>query len=123
MQLHPVLSKTFGGLNSRYYFRHFVFGLIFPVLMYFASTSGNHAFPLKLIPMFILCSLLYPYARFVYESIVSFIMGDNVFFVNALIMLVVKLFTMMICWAMSPLIAPIGLLYLYFHHSRAERVQ
>nr|WP_221292395.1 hypothetical protein [Herbaspirillum sp. SJZ102] len=110
-------------MNSRYYFRQFVFGLIFPVMMYFASTSGNHAFQLKLIPLFIVCTLLYPYARFVYESIVSFIMGDNVFYVNAILMLVVKLFMMGLCWFLSPVIAPIGLLYLYIHHSRAERTQ
>ncbi|NUT61915.1 hypothetical protein HNO82_12385 [Herbaspirillum sp. C9C3] len=121
--MHPVLSKTFGGLNSRYYFRQFVFGLIFPVMVYFASTSGNHPFPLKLIPFFIICTLLYPYARFVYESIVSFIMGDNVFYVNAILMLAVKVIMMSVCWSLSPVIAPIGLLYLYFHHSRSERAR
>lgn len=28
--MHPVISKTFGGLSRASYFRHFIFGLIFP---------------------------------------------------------------------------------------------
>lgn len=63
-------------------------------------------------------TLLYPYARFVYESVVGFIMGGNVFFVNAFFMLFVKLMTMALCWAGAIFIAPIGLAYLYYHHSK-----
>ncbi|MNG09819.1 hypothetical protein D3C84_932550 [compost metagenome] len=48
-------------------------------------------------------------------------MGDNLFFVNALVMLMVKLFTMFLCWAFAIFVAPVGLLYLYFHHRRAAR--
>lgn len=64
-------------------------------------------------------TFLYPYSRFVYESIVSFIMGNNVFFVNAIFMVVVKIFTMLLCWSFAIFIAPIGLAYLYYHHSKA----
>jgi len=67
-------------------------------------------------------SLLYPYARFVYEGIVGFIMGDNVFVVNAFLMLFTKLITMSICWCMAIFIAPIGLLYLFIRHSRAVQI-
>jgi len=51
----------------------------------------------------------------------SFIMGRNVFFVNAILMLFVKLMTMLLCWALAIFIAPVGLAYLYYHHSKAER--
>jgi hypothetical protein len=68
--------------------------------------------------MLVVNTLLYPYSRFVYESIMNFIMGQNVFFVNALLMLGVKLMTMLLCWAFAIFVAPIGLAYLYYHHSR-----
>lgn len=29
--------------------------------------------------------------------------------------------TMLLCWAFAIFIAPIGLAYLYYHHSKAER--
>lgn len=71
----------------------------------------------------IVCALLYPYSRFVYESIVGFVMGENVFFINAIFMLIVKYFTMALCWAFSIFIAPIGLAYLYFYHTKNEKIQ
>lgn len=61
---------------------------------------------------------LYPYSRFVYESITKFIMGENVFFVNAFLMMLVKVMTMAICYMLAVFIAPVGLVYLYFHHNK-----
>jgi hypothetical protein len=118
--MHPVLRKTFGGLSAQYYIRNFLFGLIFPVLIYTALTqSKTGGFALGTLLFCVVSSLLYPYARFVYESIMGYIFGNNVFFVNAIMMLTVKLFTMAMCWSMAIFIAPVGLAYLYFHHSRA----
>lgn len=118
--MHPVLRKTFGGLSAQHYIRNFLFGLIFPVLIYTALThSKTGVFTLGALAYCVVNSVLYPYARFVYESIMDYIFGNNVFFVNAILMLTVKVFTMAICWTMAVFIAPIGLAYLYFHHSRA----
>lgn len=64
-------------------------------------------------------TLLYPYARFVYESIIGFIMGDNIMISNIYIFLGWKALTMLICWLAAIFIAPIGLAYLfYYHHVR-----
>ncbi|MBO7476179.1 MAG: hypothetical protein J6T36_04535 [Campylobacter sp.] len=63
-------------------------------------------------------ALLYPYARFVYESIVNFIMGDNVFFINAFILLAWKFMVMMMLFLFAIFIAPIGLLYLWYYHNK-----
>jgi len=118
--MHPILQKTFGGLSREYYFRQFVFGLIFPAMIVFVFTHGTRHVPMPAPLMFTLIvnTLLYPYSRFVYERVVGFIVGENVFFVNAIFMLFVKTMTMAICWSFSIFIAPIGLLYLYIHHSR-----
>ena len=118
--MHPILAKTFGGLSTQYYVRQFLFGLIFPALMLFAMTHSKTPHPLSfsVIATLALNTFLYPYSRFVYESVVNYIMGGNLFFLNALIVLFTKLVTMMLCWALAIFIAPIGLVYLYFHHSR-----
>jgi hypothetical protein len=71
--------------------------------------------------MLVLNTLLYPYSRFVYESVMDFIIGRNVFFVNAILMLAVKLMTMLLCWSLAIFVAPIGLAYLYYHHSKVVR--
>lgn len=118
--MHSVIAKTFGGLSRQYYIRQFLFGLIFPALMVFALGRDGNPHPLSFgsYIFFAVCTLLYPYSRFVYESVVGYILGQNVFYVNAFFMLFVKAMTMALCWAMAILIAPVGLLYLYFHHSR-----
>ncbi|WP_118859356.1 hypothetical protein [Haemophilus haemolyticus] len=122
------LSKTLGGLSKAYYTRQFLFGLIFFIFIVAISYNGyNHTGKISILVtntiLGLICLLLYPYSRFVYESIIEYILGDNVFFINAPLMLVTKLITMAICFIFSIFIAPIGLIYLYFYHSKQEKLQ
>lgn len=120
--MHPIIQKTFGGLSKAYFFRQLFFGLAMSALLIFVPISrADSSVPFFLILLAVLNALLYPYSRFVYESIVGFFMGDNVFFVNAIFMMCIKMFTMVLCWGFAIFIAPIGLLYLYFHHSKQEQ--
>ncbi|WP_353402519.1 hypothetical protein [Duganella hordei] len=119
-KLHPVIQKTFGGLKPSYYFRHLFFGILLMAFYCFMLSRGKEPTPLGIYLFFLVSTLLYPYSRFVYESIVGFIMGENIFFVNAIVMMMAKIFTMVMCWAAAIIIAPIGLLYLYIHHSKNE---
>ena len=119
--MHPVFEKTFGGLSREYYFRQFVFGLIWPAITVLAFTHGTHhdQMPAKLVFSLIVNTVLYPYSRFVYDSIAGFIQGGNIFFLPILVLLGWKAFTMLLCWACAIFVAPIGLAYLYYHHSKA----
>lgn len=123
--MSSVIAKTFGGLEPSYYFRNLFFALIFPAFYAFVFSRMPKPMPLAaltvIVVLFTLNTLLYPFSRFMYERVVGFIMGENVFFVNAILMLFVKLMTMAVCWAFAIFIAPVGLLYLYVHHTRAER--
>jgi hypothetical protein len=119
--MHPVFAKTFGGLSPRYYFRQFAFGLLVPAFVYLMQSKSAHAMSIGMVVMLLVNTLLYPYSRFVYERVVGFVMGENVFFVNAFLMLVTKAITMALCWTFAVFIAPLGLSYLYFHHSNAEQ--
>ncbi|TCP97755.1 hypothetical protein EDC44_101138 [Cricetibacter osteomyelitidis] len=120
-----ILAKTFGGLSKSYYVRQFLFGLLFYALILFFSremwNSGNIQGSITTAIFGLISLLLYPYSRFVYESIVEYIMGNNVFMINAILMLIVKFIIMLICFYFSIFIAPIGLLYLYFYHSKKEK--
>lgn len=117
--MHPIIRKTFGGLSAQYYFRQFAFGLLMAAFVYFMSTQGGErGMPANILLLTIANALLYPYSRFVYESMMGFVVGQNVFFVNAFLMLVVKCFTMLLCWAFAIFVAPLGLAYLYYHHSK-----
>lgn len=119
--MHPVIQKTLGGLSAQYYFRQFFFGLIVAAFIVFMSTRGERPMPIGALLFIIVNTFLYPYSRFVYESVVGFIMGQNIFVVNGILMLVTKLITMALCWTFAVFVAPVGLAYLYFHHSKTER--
>jgi len=121
--MHPIIQKTLGGLSLQYYLRQFFFGLAIATLIFFMSTQGDRSMPLGMLFYIAICTLLYPYSRFVYESIINFILGDNIFIINAIFMLVTKFVTMFLCWAFALFVAPIGLAYLYYHHTKAENQQ
>ncbi|MCL1962154.1 MAG: hypothetical protein FWG56_10380 [Desulfovibrionaceae bacterium] len=120
--MHPIIQKTLGGLSLPYYLRHFFFGLMMAVLMLYGSTRGGQSMPpLMMLIVVAINTFLYPYSRFVYESVMNFIMGGNIFFVNAILMLFVKIITMLMCWGFALFVAPVGLAWLYYHHSKAGR--
>lgn len=118
--MHPLIAKTFGGLSKTYYVRQFLFGLIFPAFMMFIFTNSHHPPQSAMIVFMVLNTILYPYSRFVYESVMGFVVGNNVFIHNALFMIFAKAMTMALCWVFAIVIAPIGLTYLYFHHSKGQ---
>ncbi|MEX3932584.1 hypothetical protein AB4Y32_12350 [Paraburkholderia phymatum] len=118
--MHPIIERSFCGLNRACYVRNFLFGLIFPAMLYFIFSHAKGNAPVGMLTFMIgfsiLNTLLYPYSRFAYESIIDYIVGRNVFLVNAIMMLVVKIMTMFICWYLAIFIAPVGLAYLYFRN-------
>lgn len=118
--MHPVIAKTFGGLTTQYYLRQFFFGFGMATIMYFFMSMGKLGVPISMIIFMAINTLLYPYSRFVYESVVNFILGENVFFTSIPLMLFIKWITIGICWACAIFVAPIGLAYLYYHHSKAN---
>lgn len=121
--MRDFLSKTLGGLERPYFLRHLFFGLCITVLLSWAMYASANPAKWGNIFGFVICGLLYPYSRFVYESIITFILGDNVFFVNSLLMLTIKMITIIICWIFSVFIAPIGLIWLYFYHNKNNRIE
>ncbi|MRD47533.1 hypothetical protein GHT07_09605 [Caenimonas koreensis DSM 17982] len=110
--------KTFCGLSAACYFRHLFFGCLFPAFIYLSTKDRIYPLPWNAWAMVALNTLLYPYSRFVYEGIAEFFLGRNLFFMNGWIFLTLKVITMTVCWVLAMGIAPIGLAYLYFYHSR-----
>ena len=120
--MHPVIEKTFGGLSTAYYFRQMFFSIILGALCAYTLMQGELVVNRVVFVWLALSVILYPYSRFVYESIVEFIIGNNRFWGSAFVFLSVKLITMFLCFAFSVFIAPIGLVFLYFYNSRLEKL-
>ncbi|PMR67267.1 hypothetical protein [Halomonas heilongjiangensis] len=118
--MRHFIAMTFGGLSPRYYLRQLFFGAGMSALLLFVVMQGEAPLRMDLVVLLLVNALLYPYSRFVYEQAMGFLMGDNMFFVNAMLLLSVKLFTMMLCWGFAIFIAPLGLAYLFFYHRRGQ---
>ncbi|EEE2004507.1 hypothetical protein CI266_004941 [Salmonella enterica subsp. enterica serovar Kotte] len=117
------LRKTFGGLNRPYYIRQLIFGGVISALLIWLGMKSSHGINVPTTIIIVANAFIYPYSRFVYESIISFIMGENVFYINAILMLSVKLGMMLACWFFAFCIAPVGLIYLYFVHSKQNQTE
>ncbi|MDR0666011.1 MAG: hypothetical protein LBF71_01230 [Campylobacteraceae bacterium] len=118
------ISKTFGGLSASYLVRQYIFGIILGGFFIYLDISRGVNIPYILFA--VVSTILYPYSRFVYESIIDFIFGNNIIVFTGfllLIMLFIKLIIIIFCWSFSIVIAPIGLLFLYFYHTRKESNQ
>ena len=111
------LKNMFQSLNRDWLIRHYLFGFAFYVFFVFTSVSQVGRFDAKLL-IFLPCALLYPFAMFVYESLVDFIVGDNVFFISGLLMLAWKVVRFFIIWLLAVPIGLIGFIYLYFVYGR-----
>ncbi len=113
--MHPAFQKTFGGLSREYYTRQMFFAAIMAgLLIWMSFARGNPG----AIIWIVICAFLYPYSRFVYESCVHFVVGDNFFIFPAPVLLIAKMLTMGMCFSFAPIVAPIGLLYLYYYHGK-----
>lgn len=116
------IRRTFGGLSAAYYIRHFLIGLIFYVFIIF-DFGGSKENPnyWSIMMTFTACQLLYPYAYFVYDRIADYILGDRGSYFVSHIMSVVRIFAVILCWFGAPIIAPLGLAWLYWEHGRQEQ--
>lgn len=109
------IQKTFGGLSKEYYYRHLFFGLVLASLNIYMGSKNPDGLPIGMMIFFLISMFLYPYARFVYESVMNYVVGENFFVFPAIVMLVMKIITMMMCYVFAIFIAPLGLAYLYYH--------
>ena len=111
--------NTFGGLKPSYLIRQYIFGICLALFFANMNMQGGRELSLGVMSMLVINTALYPYSRFVYESVIEFILGDNTFYVNAIVMLFAKIMTMFICWVAAIFVAPVGLAFIYYKNTRA----
>ena len=115
------IIDLFKGLTKEYYFRQLFFGfLMFGLYMFMATNGDAKNLKYGMAAFMLFNTFIYPYARFAYEEIVGFILGDTVIFSNILVFTAIKFFTMSVCWISAIFIAPIGLLFIYLHQRKQQ---
>lgn len=117
-----LLEEHLAGCLPHTNIRHFLIGLIFYIFIIFdfgASKENPNYWSIMM--TFTACQLLYPYAYFVYGRIADYISGDRGSYFVSHIMSVVRIFAVILCWFGAPIIAPLGLAWLYWEHDRQEQ--
>lgn len=106
--MKTILAKTFGGLDKAYYFRQLFFGALLPAFVIFMTSQSPTAKPIPVSAMFYLGlnTLLYPYSKFVWDSVKDFLMGNTVITLALPLFFVVKLFTVVILLGAGDLHCP-----------------
>ena len=120
--MKETIVNVFKGLTPQYYFRQLFFGALIAGLMILMISQGGEPLS-EYFGFFVFCginTLLYPYARFAYETIVEFIVGNNIFFTDSLIFIMAKFLTISLCWGFAIFIAPVGLLFIYFYQKKPQ---
>lgn len=122
-RLHmEALKLAFSGLSRQYLIRQLFFsGVICACMMSLLFKHPGDKTIILYATLFIINTLLYPYARFAYEKVIGFLIGNNVFIVNTIVMLGTKLITMYFCWFLAIFIAPAGLLFIYVYRTKNGR--
>ncbi|MBP2621369.1 hypothetical protein ACVRXQ_10630 [Streptococcus panodentis] len=110
-------TNIFKSLDRSWLIRHYLFSFaFFALLVYLTVSNPRPSYPALF--LFLLFSLFYPFAMFVYESIVKLVMGDSIFLIPILVILIWKIVRFFMIWLFSLPIGIIGLIYLYFAVNR-----
>ncbi len=110
------LRRIFGGFNTQYLVRSYVLSFVFFGLMIYAVVINRPAAsPVNWsgTTLLVISALLYPFSKLVYDELKAFLLGNNVFYLSAPIVIIAKLFINALLFAFAIFIAPLGVLYLH----------
>lgn len=99
------------SLHPAYLIRQYIFSTVVTAFFYFSSLG---AAPTSFYVFLGVNFLLYPFAMFVYDSAVSLLMGDSVWITSVVVAFIWAFIKILLIYFFSVLIAPIGILILYF---------
>ena len=109
-----MLSRIMNGVERSYIIRAWIIGAVFLAIMLFFAFNSKNGFPYGFIIYSIVCTVLFPFSKLVWDELKNLIMGNNVVFMNALFLFLMKYFINAFLWALAPFIAIIGIGYIWF---------
>lgn len=116
-----IRSRIFGALRPAYMIRAYVIGFaLFAFMAWVRSHGPSDASNYLLIGYFLVCSLIFPFAKFVWDEVMALLMGRNFFIMPAIFLIPLKVLVNGLLWTMAIFVAPLGILYLWFRTGDAN---
>lgn len=111
------VKNIFRVLDTKWLIRHYIFAFAFTT--FFLYSNGQYDANNVVVTLFMIISaLLYPFAMFIYENVVSLILGDNVWFLPIFLLFIWKIVRFLVIFFLSLPIGVIGFIILYFKVNR-----
>jgi hypothetical protein len=121
------LKTIFGAMNTRYVVRAYVIGLILALIMVSMIWSLPPVENARVRPMseqvslgviFVINLLLFPFSKLSWDEMRGFALGDTMIVMPVFVLFGAKFLVNMVLLMASFLIAPLGILYLWFHSKK-----
>lgn len=118
------VKDTFRTLKVSYLIRQYFFGILIFGIYYFAIVQHLEGYNYMYITfIYGLNFLFYPFATLVWDEIKNLVIGNNVFFANALLLLIIKLIIKLFIFGFAIPIGIIGILYLWIVRKNTQNSQ
>ncbi|WP_282170912.1 hypothetical protein [Ruegeria atlantica] len=121
--MNSFVAQVLGPLDRRWLFRAYLIGVLFlcmAVVVTFTrepnlSLDANQRIIaiIGALTVFVLNTALFPFAKIVWDSIRSFILGDTFLVTSTMFLFVGKFLVNFMLWTAAIFIAPIGIGYLW----------
>lgn len=109
-----VLKRIFGSMNRQYIVRAYVIGLAFFTMIGLSIDASASAQTISVFVyiMMALNTLLFPFAKIVWDSLKGFVLGDTIIVQGLGVHFVMKYLINGILWSLATFVAPIGIIYI-----------
>ncbi|BCH67931.1 MULTISPECIES: hypothetical protein [Rhizobium/Agrobacterium group] len=116
------LQRIFSGVRPIYLIRSYLISLFFFGLMLSTvlNAETKTSTPIGTIVFSTSSAVLFPFAKLVWDELRDLAFGNNIIFMNAVFLLILKLFVNVLLWGGAVFIAPIGILYLWFRTRQSQ---
>ncbi|CUX66765.1 conserved membrane hypothetical protein [Agrobacterium sp. NCPPB 925] len=110
------LRRIFGGVQPSYLIRSYLMGaVVFALMMSMLSVEAQTGSPVALVVFSLASTLLFPFAKLVWDELRNLALGNNILFMNAIVLFMLKLLVNLL--PVSEARVGIGR-YLTFYNSR-----
>jgi hypothetical protein len=117
------LTKIFSGVKLPYLIRAYILSAVIFLLLRYVASQGALADDGGFLIFNILSLILFPYAKLVWDEMKALLMGDNIFILPLFLMLFAKLFINLMLWGFAVLIAPLGILWVWYRSGGRQSSQ
>lgn len=116
-----AFKRIFGALSGSHLVRSYLLGLMFLAAFcwLFFKTERPMSETVLTVAYFGLCTLVFPFAKLVWDELKLLVLGESIILMPALILYPLKLMVNAILWVFALFVAPFGLAYIWWRTKAA----